>query len=278
MYSDRISGATPIRMPSTANLMISSLDRETGSSSRFVIQKNNNILSGFFTRFGMVEITLDWCIDNISTYQENTTLTVNIAGTDYTATVAAGQYTVASLLDALVIALNAATGVAGVFSLSGTVPATGNVDLVCTVNFTILEGRLQTALNLQFGTSGNSFPVNCPNLLPYTYLDFVCSNLTYQQDLKDGSTSLNNKDVIYRWVFGWEGPSPVDNYGYAIFQGMQKFLARRYLSYPKQIKWDAQQPLGQLIFEVYDNNGLIIPTSVSEGEMEFYMTLLVSEQ
>lgn len=277
MYSDRVSGAVPFRYPSSANLMVASLDRDTGTSSSFVISKNNNILSGFFTRFGMVEITLDWCIDNISDYQENRTLTVNIAGTDYTATVAAGEYTVQSLLDALVTALNAAAGVAGVFSLSGTVPATGSVSLVCTVNFTVLEGRLQTALNLQFGTLGNSFLVNCPNLLPYTYLDFVCSNLTYQQDLKDGSTSLNNRDVIYRWVFGWEGPSPTDTYGYPIFQGMQKFLARRYLSFPKQIKWDAQQPLGQLVFEVFDQNGFIIPTA-SEGEMEFYMTLLVSEQ
>ena len=277
MYSDRVSGATPFRFPSTANLMISSLDRETGTASRFVIQKNNNILSGFFTRFGMVEITLDWCIDNISVYQENTTLTVNIAGTDYIATVFPGQYTVQALLDALVTALNTAAGVAGVFSLSGTIPATGSVFLDCTVNFTVLEGRLQTALNLQFGTAGNSFPVNCPNLLPYTYLDFVCSNLTYQQDLKDSSTAAITRDVIYRWVFGWEGPSPVDGYGYPIFQGMQKFLARRYLSYPKQIKWDAQQPLGQLVFEVYDQNGLNIPIP-SEGELEFYMTLLVSEQ
>lgn len=278
---DNVRSGTTIRQPSTANLMISSLDRAGGVSSDFTISKQQNILSGYFTRMGVVEVVLDWSVPNISEYNETRNFQVEI-GTNpvYSCNVPQGPYTVASLLDALVIELNKNT-YGATFSITGPINLKS---LTCTTNFNILEGNLQTLLNLATDEEALSFPVFAPNLLAYPYIDFVCSNLTYQQGLKDATTGSNDRDVIYRWVFGWDENAPTDAYGYPINQGYLPFVARRYLSYPKQIKWDSQQPLGQLRFQVYDTNGFLVNVAQpiagggSEGEMEFYLTLLVSEQ
>jgi hypothetical protein len=280
MYSsDGISGATPIRLPSTANLMVSSIDRTSGNSGKFTIAPGNNILSGYFTRFGLVEINLDWCMNNVSAYLKNNTFQIQVnSDAPITITLEDGEYTTAALLNAMIVAMNA--NYEDTFFLSdylGLKAIDIDTDTVPTNTFKFLPGVLVGQLGLTVNTFGVQFPVACPNLVPYKYIDFVCSNLTYQQGLKDGSTSRIVRDVVYRWVFGWDNPSPVDVYGYPVFQGMGRFIARRYLAFPKQIKWDAQQSLGQLTFEVVDQSGNSLPLA-TEGEMEFYMTLLVSEQ
>jgi hypothetical protein len=269
---------TPIRFPSTANLYVDSVDRSSGSSSDFTITKQQNILAGYFTRLGVVEMVVDWCIDNISAYQHNTTFTVSVPGDTgpFTVTVEDGSYTVARLLDALVFALNDNSPTA-VFSVSGGPAVDGFRYLQGDREFMISVSTMQTQLNLKADVLGQAFPVNCPNLLTTPYIDFVCTNLTYQQGLKDASTNDHSRDVLYRWVFAWDGPAPSDYYGYPIYQGYERFVARRYLSFPKQIKWNGDQPIGQLSFQVYDNNGYIVQGG-DQGEFEWYTTLLISEQ
>jgi hypothetical protein len=139
-------------------------------------------------------------------------------------------------------------------------------------------------LNIKRGSSNVSYPIISPYLLPFelTYFDFVCSNITYQQGLKDATTSNATRDVLYRWNFGWSEVYVLDGDGYPINQGYLPFVQRRYLNYPKQVKWDTQQPLGQLNFQLFDRQGSIIqvPANASDGKggLEWSMTLLVSEQ
>lgn len=270
--------ATPIRNPSTANLLIDSIDRPDGQpSSNFTISLNQNILTGFFTRLAMAEVVLDWCVPNISAEGELNTLSITIGTNTQTITVPDGHYTVAKLLPVLVSLLNAAFTTAGTFSVGG--GTNGDATLVCTNAYGVNPSKLATALGLVpmiTSPTSTQFLIDCPNLLPYSYIDIVCNNLTYCQDLKDATTSKNSRDVIYRWYFAWDGPAPVDASGYQIFQGYQPFNSRRYLSFPKQIKWDNIQPIGQLAFQVYTSADNIL--DVGTGEMEFRMTLLVSEQ
>ena len=271
-----IKNAVTIRNPSTANLLIDSTDRTDGSqSSDFAISLRQSILNGFFTRLAVVEVVLDWCVDNVSAATDNNTLTVNVAGTNYTATITDGHYTVASLLAAIVAELNTETTGTGIsFNLGGGTVA--NALLGCDRNFTVVAGNLAQELNLQQGVDGNNFPINCPLILPYTYIDIVSSQLTYCQDLKDATSNPINRDTLYRWYFAWDGPAPVDTLGYPINQGYMPFIQRRYLSFPKQIKWDNIQPIGQMSFQVYDSQGVIL--NVADGEMEWRMSILVSEQ
>ena len=275
--------ASAIRFPSTANLYVASADRNKVTyplASDFVISKKENILAGFFTRFALVQIDMNWFLPNISQITENNTFTVTVTGAptpQHTVTVPDGFYTVASLMDYIVYELNTFYGV-GTFSLVG---QPGTYGLVCTSNYVINDTEL--AKNLSFAINAaptTAFDFYFPDLLParYSQLDFVCSNLTYQQGLKDADTADITRDVIYRWTMGWDNEPALDAYGYPIFQGYTPFITRRYLSYPKQIKWGRDQPLGQLAFEVYDAKGKILQYNPIINNFQWGMQLLISEQ
>jgi hypothetical protein len=268
------SKGVTIRNPSTANLLIDSLDRTYGTSADFRINKNYSILNGFFNRLGVAEVVLNWGVNNVSAATENTGLSVTVGATTYIVELEDGAYTIASCLDTLVQALNTeATGVT--FSL---VAGAGIKVLHGTGAFTINATNLASQLNLKTSISGTDFPVSNPVLLPYTYVDFVSSELTYNQSLKDAATNFFDQNVLYRWNFGWDVPSPVDTYGYPILQGYQRFVARRALPFPKQIRWESNMPVGQISFKVYSSQGtLLLPSQTQNGELEWSMTLLVSE-
>lgn len=273
---DKHQNGITIRYPATANLLIDSIDRSSGSSADFVINKNYSILNGFFHRLAVSEVVLDWCVDNVSAAAGNNTLTVlDSTSASFTVTVPDGSYTVESLLDVLVVLLN--DDIKGqVFSIATT--TAGYVELSSTENFTIEEGALQAQLNLLFGEEGTAFPVNCPVILPYTYIDFISPELTYNQALKDATTNYVEQNVLYRWYFAWEVPAPVDGYGYPIFQGYERFIARRVLPFPKQIRWENNIPIGQISFQVRSSQGAVLtPSQTGNGELEWKMTLLVSE-
>jgi hypothetical protein len=285
--------AVTIRPSSTANLVVDSLDREQyssgGTSDNFIINKATSLFNGFFNRIAVAEIVLDWCIPNISAFAGNNTFTVTLSATTKTVTLPDGTYTVAEALDTLLALLNAATPGgfgAGTFRFedqSGAAWVTGtsigNIFLSTTAgtNFTIVNTDLSQQLGIA-GTGLPGYPVLCPKLLPYYYIDFVSPQLTYNQDLKDNSTSSIVRDVLYRWVFAYDnGPIALDKYGYAILQGYKAFVSRRYLNFPKQIRWDSKMPLGQIGFQVYGSGGDLLNPTANGGEMEYQMTLMFSE-
>lgn len=284
--------AVTTRPSSTALLSVDSLDRiQTNASqspANFIINKNQALFNGFFNRIALNEIVLDWCIPNVASYFGNNTLTVTTTAgpTTHTITLADGHYFIADALDTIVTELNAVFGAAtfrleDAFGAAWGATSYGTVFLATTAGgtFTIGPSTLQEELGLATGVAAaDSFPVICPKLLPYYYIDFVSPQLTYNQDLKDNTTSVVNRDVLYRWVFAYDNsPQTFDRYGYPILQGYKEFVTRRYLNYPKQIRWDNKMPVGQLSFQVYTSNGdLLDPTAIG-GEMEYQMSLLFSE-
>ena len=287
-------GAT-IRQPSTANFLISSKDRDDfnttgGNPANFNITKKSSLLNGFFTRIAPNEIVLDWCIDNVSTYWKNTLIYVDISGVGQKSyAVPSGQYTTATLLDVIVAGLTAA----GTYTFSLTTTTSGLKAIKCNLtaapntaqtfkfksvsNSGIDVSALPTQLNVQLDTYGVSFPVDCPKVLPTQYIDFVCTQLTYNQALKDTSTAIIEQNILFRWYFAWDVPEPLDAYGYPIYQGYKRFIQRREIPFPKQIAWTPNQPIGQLTFQVLDDEGNVLSPSLAVGEMEWNMTMLVSE-
>ena len=293
--------ATTFRNPSTANLAIDSRDRTTGTSSDFTILLNQNIMSGFFTRLAVNEVVLLWNVPNILEGKNNTfSIEYTLSGTTTTEsiTITEGFYTVDSLMTVICELLNAeVTGspfqfikVDGIYVLDATAGGT----------FSINASILQEQMGFGAGGTAQSFqPLEAtPNLQTVSYIDFVSNNLTYCQDLKDSSTSTKSQDILYRWSMGWDSEPSQDGEGFPILQGYEPFCQRRYLSFPKQIKWDNNQPIGQLDFSVYARlsrafdtivNNVRIPTYipvnklsgteiVNDNEMEYTMNLLVSEQ
>jgi hypothetical protein len=275
--------AMPIRQPSTANLMIDSQDRNSvqangntvsfPTAGEFTIQKSASILNGFFTRVGVTEVVLDWAVPNISAATQwgsgfgNNTFSVNVTGAaanPYTLTLAPGFYTVAEVLDAMVVLLN--TVGTGAFSIS---LQKGKYSILSTVTWYIITGGSSVVLPQQLGfstglgsqalfqTPGSNFvngvnPLyNFIDLRTFVYIDFVSQDLTYNQDLKDATTNNYEKNVLCRWYFCWDNPPPLDKYGFPILPGYQKFVLRRLFSPAKQIKWQTNMPIGNLGFQVY---------------------------
>jgi hypothetical protein len=267
----------PIRFPSTANLYIDSSDRSSGDASDFLINKPANILTGFFTRLAVNEVVMDWSIPNVLASQGNNTFIVVITGTSagtYTATLPDGSYTIKQALDAIVAQFNTAIGTTR-FSI--VVSGDGGVFLtIASGTYSITTSTLSEQLDLSLpGTLQTNKQVLDPTLLNTKYVDIVSQNLTYNQDLKDSSTANIVRDVVYRFYLAWDNEPSYDAYGFPILQGYRPFIQRRAIAFPKQIKWSNQQPIGQLAFQVYDDEGNLL--NIDVGSLEFNLSLLVSE-
>ena len=266
-----------IRFPSTANLYIDSADRASGTSADFLINKPQNILTGFFTRLAVNEVVMDWSIPNVLASYGNNTFIVTITGTSagtYTATLFDGFYTVKSALDSIVSQLNTAIGTTR-FSIVTSVDL-GIFLTIASGTYNVTPTTLSTQLDISDpATLETNKQIKDPRILNTKYIDIVSQNLTYNQDLKDASTSQNVRDVVFRWFLAWDNEATYDAYGFPILQGYKPFLQRRSIAFPKQIKWDNIQPIGQLGFQLYDSKGALFDTTI--GRLDFNMCLLVSE-
>ena len=275
----------PIRVPATANLMVASEDRTNGSVVDFLINKPDSIMNGFFNRIATTEVVLDWRVYNISqTSLGNATFSVVVGGNPYSITLVPGQYSVAYALDEIAAELNNA----GTGANWDVVPATGNAasvgivylraDQPWTLNLTALAAALGLApgASTNFGGTNNGIYVIDPDLRAYRYIDFVSESLTYNQDVKDNSTNIRSRNVLCRWYFASDSPPETDPLGFPILPGYVPYIARRIFSPPKQIKWNPAQPIGQMRLQVYADS--LPGTALSfAGQMEYYMTLQVSE-
>jgi hypothetical protein len=125
-------------------------------------------------------------------------------------------------------------------------------------------------------------------LMKYKYLDFVSPQLTNQQDVKDGTTSpFFAQDSLFRWYLGTTTDFPLarDGYGFPISPTMKQFYVRRNLPYPKNIKWEANIPLGNLAFQVFATrwlpSNILQPQTIVQlldrSDYSWQMTLLASE-
>ena len=120
------------------------------------------------------------------------------------------------------------------------------------------------------------------SLLSTPFVDIVCYNLTYNQSLKDADTGTT-RDILCRLFL-----TPDAFTGNASNLGSNPILVHRAFPFPKQIKWNADQPIGNLRFQVYDSQGYLLSTGnglTGTANYQYYdsdmgdwtMTLLVSE-
>lgn len=276
MSSFSIDKAVTIRAPATANLMVDSADRNSTlnpSAFDFQITRPNSIMNGFFTRCGTTEVVVEWGEPNIVDGE----ITLDISGTavrsQVTTSIFNSFFTVADLLNLIVEDLSGTNGVALRVSTSGGytgISSTGGQFRVISTPLAV-----QLGIDLSPGLATLKLVNGVPDLRLYRYLDFVSPTLTYNQDLKDTSTALYNRDVLCRWYMSEDQPEPTDAYGFPILMGYEPFVRRRIFNPPKQIKWDNSIPVGNLVFQVYDDDGSLLPQS--EAKTQWLMTLQLSE-
>lgn len=264
-----------IRMPSVANLMVDSENRTPAYPNpwQFQITKSQALLNGFFTRIAATEVVLDWFEPNILTgLNDEFTIEVTATSTSYTITLNQGSYTVEQALDAIVVGLNAA-GTGLTWSISG---IGANCSLDATGAFTITQTALSLflAFNSSAPSDTSSFLFG-PDLRPTRYLDFMSSDLTYNQNVKDGTTNQFDNNVLCRWYFAWDNPPVLDGYGFPILMGYTEFCCRRLFSPAKQIKWEPNMPIGNLNFKVVDSSNEL--PVFTQPFTSWQMTLQLSE-
>lgn len=285
-----------IRQPATANLMINSGDRlniaPNGTTTtdlpadNFTIQRPQSILNGFFHRIGTTEVVVSWSVPNISTEIGNNTFSVVMGlGTGFTVTLTSGLYTVEECLDTLVVLLNA-TATLGTWSITNTL---GNIELACTTAFSVTQSKLSNQLSMVPGVQGTSRLVASPDLRPVGSIDFTSQQLTYNQQLKDATSSPVDRNVLCRFYFAWDTPPDLDTYGFPILMGYTQFTVRRTFSPAKQIRWETNMPIGQMAFQVFSvptnttadyvatSNKLLSATVGNIAAFAWQMTLQVSE-
>lgn len=280
------------RPTSSANFYINSADRIAGSSSgNFIINKNQNLFYGFFNRIAVNEIVVDWGIPNVAGYWGNNTFSVTLSGAlsgTFSITLQDGFYTVEQLLDEIASLLNTATSTAGLFVINlvgGTYTLAIDQGVSVSdfvVNNSTLAQQLLTAASIGVAP-GTLVPVTCPRILPTKYIDIVSENLTYNQKVRDSTTNPLTRDVLYRWYFAYDNvPILRDAYEFPILEGYDPFLHRRTPPVVKQIRWSEIQPVGQVSFQVYDDQGRQISDSItnfpSGARFEFQMSCLLSEE
>jgi hypothetical protein len=132
-----------------------------------------------------------------------------------------------------------------------------------------------------------TYQYGSPNvsLLSTPFVDIVCDGLTYCQSLKDGDSGEFNRTTLCRIFL-----TPDAFTGNMANLGSNPILLHRTFPFPKQIRWLPNQPIGNLIFQVYDSQGYQLttlegvsgpatqpPTYYDADQGDFSMTLLVSE-
>lgn len=297
MNSFGVEKGTTIRQPSTANLMVDSADRDetrNPSAWEFQITKNQSLFNGFFSRIGATEVVMEWNEPNVRYDLSNNWVKATMGGTDYVVTIPDGSYTIARALKYIASAFQDISGASGYGCATGTLQQGGFSGLLflrtappANTPMFLRTGPLVNALDFQtFKTnvagnlapldiSGNFFPAINPDLRLYRYIDITSEDLTYAQDLKDNSTQPYNRDVLVRWYMDDDVPEQLDEFGFPIYMGYIPFRRRRLYNPPKQIKWDADLPVGNLRFACYDNEGqLLLPSS---SFTNWLMTLQLSE-
>jgi hypothetical protein len=324
-HEDTEEDTITVRPSSTALFCVDSEDRYRTYDQRrtaitfpftMSIVRNQSLLNGFFKRVALTEFRMYWTLPNIHEAWGNNTLTYNTGGTAYTITIPNGFYELESLMATIqdLIRTNSPGGIA-TFTATPQVDGTSTYSGGGTAFFfpkpTVDRKTLFDMLNLfdtTTATSGTQGGV--ANLRSTDYIDIVCSQLTYNQKLKDGSSAVFNRDIVER-IYLDDTTKSLGRYNTNLFDasgnpagfqapqyditdftnGCTPFTIYRQFSLPKQIRWEDVQPLGNLTFELYDDQGrslqalwtAVYPTTTTAAStfyansFQWNMSLLISE-
>ena len=280
-----------IRQPSSAQLLIDSLDRYPNgfpssggtSSSSWQLNLQQLSMNGYIHRMAVSQVQFQWNLPTIIT-NYNDQLYFNYNGQFYTATLAPGFYTPDELATEVQDAMNAAV-VAEVFtvvfsSLTGTFIWTSNAGAFVFLNTGSTPTRYNRAyLTLGIYVAGTAVSTKTgtqPSMLPTRYID-ICSNfLTKYQRLKDTTTLPSNivssciariYPVALNTQIYLTGTSSV---------GSQPFVVAIDYTTPKQIAWSPEEAIGNFDLQLLDEDGQQVPWSPTFG-CEYNIVLLASE-
>jgi len=311
-----------VRPSATSILAIDSEDRYPNFQSSvdtlsspydFLITRTQNVFNGYFHRLALTEFVFPYYIPNVNAYTNQLYFKKN-GGATVTITIPdIGFYSPSELASAVQTLLQA-NGLAAATVVYVSAPVAGVVmgsflidtNTADTIQFirgtadpnavpvTSLTNINRFQLFDMMGldddvgvTSGGSKVSLCR---PIEYIDVVCSQLTYNQKLKDAASSPVFRDIIARiYIENEDAPKTIYKAGTVVdtidtIPGTYPFTIHRQFATPKQIMWKNDIPIGSLRFELFDNHGNpldagyeVVPLATNDYMPDWKMTLLVSE-
>lgn len=298
-----VENAVPIREPSVALLTVDTFDRLRFSSDGFavvptpsinnlLINKQTNLLQGYFTRISLTELNIPWNIPNVN--ETNNTLTLFLAATgeneSVTVTVPEGFYNGTRLATTLTTLFASAIATlppifqveftivvsydttTARFTITNTKPAPTNLffiqpknlnqddDLTNMMGYGAIPNDSDVLLSQNIWRGGYASMQYTP------YVDIISQQLTKKQRVNDGSTNaLTGRQLLHRLYLTPVGytvvPTVFQNAGgvrSAEMPGTQPFIIHEQFSVPKQIAWDAREFINVLDISLRDYKGNIL--------------------
>lgn len=310
-----VGSAVSVRPSASALFTVSSIDRYGSIGDKrntavptspydFTIRKKESLLNGFFTRMGITEISFPFALQNVSGSTTQLGVIFNNGGGNVPSVfqVDSGFYTppqIAALLQTYIRTLDATLAAATViYGPLGSPVFAIDTTTTTTLEFTPIgqdpatfpypPSQIQmfdmlgmSADNRQTVTvGGTQVYFSSPTFFQkYQYLDIVSTLMTGNQNLKDSTTSPVDRNILCRLYIDYENSYnvPADDPLFAPAGTTPLTIYRKY-PVPKFVQWDVKQPIGQLNFQVYDQDGVLLESRPKSTDMDWKMSVLVSEQ
>ena len=313
-----VGSAVSVRPSASALFTVSSIDRYGSIGDKrntavptspydFTIRKKESLLNGFFTRMGITEISFPFALQNVAGSTVALGVIYNAGAGDVPSVfqVDDGFYTppeIAALLQTYIRTLDATLAAATVtYGVLGTPIFAIDTTTATTLEFTPIgqdpatfpyppsqiqmfdmlgmsADNRQTVLVPPVG--GTQVYFSSPTFFQkYQYLDIVSTLMTGNQNLKDSTTSPVDRNILCRLYIDYENSYnvPASDPLFAP-AGTTPFTIYRKFPVPKFVQWDVKQPIGQLNFQVYDQDGVLLESRPKSTDMDWKMSVLVSEQ
>ena len=309
-YPEKEEVGQVVQVPRNAYLHISSqdrylLDKNGNYINNPAINPNNIFINhqkltgfGYIRRVGVTEISFPWTTPNVNKFN-NIFYVQDGSGVQYQCSIdgdinAEGFFDASGLAVALQNALNQ-------FLEDGSgnpAPAPfGNNDWTVVYDPTSFSYGIEKPLpfstnvtnpastknlNYMTGVAGLTAEAGPPPTyglfggvpdLNYTrYIDFVSTNLSQYEALKDNLTQFNYTNIIYRLYLEdglnlpnqWFGTAP-------------HTCVYRQVSNPKYFSWMKDQMMGQIDIQLYDDAGRLLYIPQGSWNIPYYLTIHVSE-
>jgi len=142
------------------------------------------------------------------------------------------------------------------------------------------ESSLNQVINFVTPSASTPPPVfatyrgGIPTMSYTRYIDFVSTNLTKHQRLKDTLTQLNYTNIIYRLYLNNENQLPITDDTY--FSSRPSNIYRQ-IANPKTIMWNKNEMISAIDIKLYDDGGELLYIPEDEWEADYFLTMQLSE-
>ena len=278
------------RFANWAEKRAASLGSPNYSPYDFSLIRNASLVNGYMTRLAVNEVVFPWVFPNINDKTNQINISFRLGGNDVSdvITIPTGFYTPAQLATAMEGAINALGGpiltafTYGAYNLPffAYEPAAGyeilfspmetnQKDVTGTNIYPFPDTTKQlfdvlgfTDINSDYAAAATGIGVGQATLAQaYRFIDICSPQLTANQGLFDSTSQTVGHTALCRLYLG-DTPNTVP-FNDPLFcpPGCEPFVIYRQFANPKQIAWNAIQPIqGRIQFQVYDDNGqLIVP-------------------